>query len=134
MRKIFLDSPSIQRMSITFLFGRCYLFHAQEQGGFQHEDLLRTIDLEQEVSACRLTEITWMDLMLLINYMQPECFTKSGPCTQKFKGFDWRHFQLHILHATTILLRPCPKPAFVCPCCRAPMVIVRFRRNLRCPG
>jgi hypothetical protein len=39
-----------------------------------------------------------------------------------------------ILHATTILLRLRPKPAFVCPCCRASMVIVRFRRNLRCPG
>jgi hypothetical protein len=31
-------------------------------------------------------------------------------------------------------LVPRPRPAFKCPCCKASMMIVEFRRHVRCPG
>ncbi len=39
-----------------------------------------------------------------------------------------------ILHVMTKQFNPRPRPAFKCPCCQASMVVIRFRRNLRCPG
>jgi hypothetical protein len=39
-----------------------------------------------------------------------------------------------ILHVIIKLLTPRPKPVFQCPCCKSPMMIVRFRRNVSRPG
>lgn len=39
-----------------------------------------------------------------------------------------------ILHVIIRKLELRPRPAFKCPCCKAPMMIVRFRNHFRCPG
>lgn len=40
-----------------------------------------------------------------------------------------------ILHVITKAFMPCPRPAFKCPCCKASMVVVQFRRVVsRPPG
>lgn len=39
-----------------------------------------------------------------------------------------------ILHVIIKELKPRPRPAFKCPCCKAPMLIFEFRRIIRRPG
>lgn len=39
-----------------------------------------------------------------------------------------------ILHVIIQQLQPRPRPDFRCPCCKSPMMMVRFRRNIRQPG
>lgn len=39
-----------------------------------------------------------------------------------------------ILHVIIRKLELRPRPAFKCPCCKVPMMIVRFRNHFRCPG
>ncbi len=39
-----------------------------------------------------------------------------------------------ILHVIIEELSPRPRPVFKCPCCKASMVIVEFRRHVRSPG
>jgi len=39
-----------------------------------------------------------------------------------------------ILHVFIEELAPRPRPVFKCPCCKASMVIVEFRRHVRSPG
>jgi hypothetical protein len=45
-----------------------------------------------------------------------------------------RTFIQLILHIILQQIRLRSKPVFQCPCCKSPMMIVKFRRNVRCPG
>lgn len=39
-----------------------------------------------------------------------------------------------ILHVIIQQLQPRPRPVFLCPCCKSPMMIVKFRRSVGHPG
>jgi hypothetical protein len=39
-----------------------------------------------------------------------------------------------VLHVIIAMVKPRPRPAFKCPCCRASMIVVEFFRHGRVPG
>ena len=101
-----------------------------------HNGLVTFKYIDSETGATKLRTLQGEEFLhLIVQHVLPKGF-------RRVRDYGFLHSNAKkllslvqlILHVIIEIFAPRQRPAFKCPCCKASMLIVEFRRNLRRPG